>query len=109
MATYEEAAAGLSQALESGNTQDALAAQALYAEALGDDEAPEVELGPIKVDPVPADLQEEDEDLDATAAAEALAEAEGVDLSEVEGSGADGRILVSDVQAEVDAENEGLA
>ncbi len=48
MATYEEAAAGLAQALKSGNTQDAEAALALYADAVGDDDVPEVTLGPAK-------------------------------------------------------------
>lgn len=48
MATIEEAAAGLAQALKSGNAQESEAALALYADALGDDEAPAVELGPIK-------------------------------------------------------------
>jgi hypothetical protein len=47
-ASIEEAAAGLAQALDSGNEQDAVAAKALYAEALdGSDEA-DVSLGPIK-------------------------------------------------------------
>ena len=48
MASIEEAAAGLAQALRSGNAQESEAALALYADALGDDEAPAVELGPIK-------------------------------------------------------------
>ena len=40
---------------------------------------------------------------DATAAAESLAAEEGVDLSSVEGSGQDGRVLVSDVEAAAEA------
>jgi len=54
------------------------------------------------------EMQEEDEapaeeaaeeEIDATPAAEALAAEEGIDLADVEGSGEEGRILKSDVEA----------
>ncbi len=48
------------------------------------------------------EVVEEEDEFSATPAAEELAEAEGVDLSEVEGSGVDGKILVSDVQEAAD-------
>ena len=51
-------------------------------------------------------VEVEDDSPDATASAVELAEAEGVDLSEVEGSGEDGRILKSDVEATVEAEDD---
>ena len=43
---------------------------------------------------------------EATPAAEALAEEEDIDLSEVEGSGAEGRIIKSDVEAALPAEED---
>jgi len=48
-------------------------------------------------------VEDEDEaepvaDVNATEAAVVLAAAEGIDLSDVQGSGEDGRILVSDVE-----------
>ncbi len=43
---------------------------------------------------------------EATPAAEALAEAAGVDLAEVDGSGADGRIVKADVEADIDPETD---
>ncbi len=43
-----------------------------------------------------------EDEADASPAARELAEAEGVDLSEVEGSGEDGRILKSDVEAHLE-------
>jgi len=44
----------------------------------------------------------EEAEVDATPAAEAKAEELGVDLAEVEGSGADGRVTVGDVEAAAD-------
>lgn len=41
-------------------------------------------------------------ELKVTSAAEALADEEGVDLSEIEGSGSDGRITKADVEASVE-------
>ncbi len=70
----------------------------LIVEALGEAEAEEA------ADEAAPEADAEAEEADATAAAEAKAEELGVDLSEVEGSGADGRILVSDVE---DAAEEG--
>jgi pyruvate/2-oxoglutarate dehydrogenase complex dihydrolipoamide acyltransferase (E2) component len=61
---------------------------------------------PIAV--TPATPEEEDDDaaaeseVDATESAVALAEENGVDLSEVEGTGTDGRITKADVQAYLD-------
>jgi pyruvate dehydrogenase E2 component (dihydrolipoamide acetyltransferase) len=43
---------------------------------------------------------------EATPAAEALAEAEGVDLSEVEGTGKDDKVTVADVKEALDAEQD---
>jgi len=48
--------------------------------------------------PAPAEEAAEEE-IDATPAAEALAAEEGIDLADVEGSGEEGRILKSDVEA----------
>ena len=45
----------------------------------------------------------EEEDVFATPAAESLAASEGVDLSQVEGSGESGRVLVGDVEAAAEA------
>lgn len=42
------------------------------------------------------------EDIDATPEAVELAEEGGVDITEIQGTGKDGRILVGDVQAEID-------
>lgn len=53
-----------------------------------------------------ADTPEETTEVEATEAAERRAEELGVDLSSVEGSGAEGRILVEDVEEE--AEEEGV-
>jgi pyruvate/2-oxoglutarate dehydrogenase complex dihydrolipoamide acyltransferase (E2) component len=44
------------------------------------------------------DASEADSSVDATAAAEELAAEEGVDLSEVEGSGVEGRVTKPDVE-----------
>jgi pyruvate/2-oxoglutarate dehydrogenase complex dihydrolipoamide acyltransferase (E2) component len=146
--SLDDAAHALAAALESGNTQAAIKAQAMYDEALGDDPRPEVDLGPLKRDGVTlADLAPNQEaqvsseaggateqdledaavnqlsgdvataaggsegeetmvekaedisvDVDATEAAVRLAEKNKVDLSDVEGSGADGRITKSDVE-----------
>lgn len=49
-------------------------------------------------------VTEEEGSVDATPDAEALAEEHGILLSEIEGSGKDGRILKSDVQAVIDEE-----
>ena len=54
----------------------------------------------------PVDTPEETTEVEATDAAERRAEELGVDLSSVEGSGAEGRILVEDVEEE--AEEEGV-
>ena len=48
-------------------------------------------------------VEEAEEDVFATPAAESLAASGGVDLSQVEGSGQDGRVLVSDVEAASEA------
>ena len=53
-----------------------------------------------------ADASDKTDEVDATDAAERRAEELGVDLSTVEGSGAEGRILVEDVEEE--AEEEGV-
>jgi large subunit ribosomal protein L20 len=50
------------------------------------------------------DASEEDAEVEATDAAERRAEELGVDLSEVEGSGAGGRVLVEDVEEEAEEE-----
>lgn len=44
-------------------------------------------------------------EVDATDAARELAEAEGIDLTAVEGTGADGRIVLGDVRALIDDED----
>lgn len=57
--------------------------------------------------PDPDQADEEDEvEADATDAAEALAEEHGIDLAEITGTGANGRILLADVQAAVAAKEE---
>ena len=48
MASWQEVATGLKQALVSGNAQASESAIALYDETLGDDDELSVELGPIK-------------------------------------------------------------
>ena len=82
VAEVEEA---VSEATDTEATLTASEAGAIVeeAEAAPADEAPEAEEAPAP---------------DATPAAAELAREEGVDLSQVEGSGADGRILVSDVE-----------
>lgn len=62
------------------------------AEAASDPNAPPAQ--------EPADSEK---DYEASSEAEELAEAEGIDLNSLEGSGADGRILVSDVRAAIEA------
>jgi len=47
-----------------------------------------------------------EDEVEATDAAEKLAKELGVDLSEIEGTGADGRVIVSDVQAAAAAKEE---
>jgi pyruvate/2-oxoglutarate dehydrogenase complex dihydrolipoamide acyltransferase (E2) component len=150
--SLEDAAHALAAALYSGNTQAAIKAQAMYEEAVGDDDIPTPDLGPLKRDGVDklqalADLApnqdaqisseagaateqdladaavnqlsgdvataaggsegeetmaEKAEDIsvdaNATEAAVRLAEENKVDLSDVKGSGADGRITKGDVE-----------
>lgn len=45
----------------------------------------------------------DEEEVDATSAARELAVEEGVDLAGIEGTGNDGRVLKSDVEAAVEA------
>lgn len=54
----------------------------------------------------PEEIDEAPEEVDATSAAEELAAEHGVDLAGVEGTGKDGRVLKSDVQAAVDEAEE---
>ena len=74
----------------------------------------EEELAPVDPNAPPSEdgspnpASDPEKDYEASSEAEELAEAEAVDLNEVEGSGADGRILVSDVRAAI-AEREAEA
>lgn len=52
---------------------------------------------------VVGDLEEATRPVDATDAARALADEEGVDLGSLEGTGEDGRVLKSDVEAALDS------
>jgi N utilization substance protein A len=62
---------------------------------------PEVEAGPeTEAEPEPAEV-------DATSAAEELAAEHGIDLTAVEGTGQDGRVLKGDVEAVVAKDREG--
>ena len=56
----------------------------------------------LEIEPIEA--EEELAEIDATGAAQELAEEEGVDLADIEGSGLDGRILVSDVRDAIGGE-----
>lgn len=83
-------------------------AKASGESAVGEASAPvEEELAPVDPNAPPSEdrssnpASDPDKDYEASSEAEELAEAEAVDLSEVEGSGADGRVLVADVKAEV--------
>lgn len=144
MASWQEVATALKQALSSGNAKESESAIALYEDTLGDDEELYVQLDPIKrtiltpeeaasvsevgqgteqdqedaavnaSDQTPAtttinagdekSLDEvaepilDEEDLNVTPAARKLAEEKDVDLSEVVGSGKDGRITSKDVE-----------
>lgn len=65
----------------------------------------EVEMSPAEAEAnglVAIGAVEVTEEVSATDAAEELAEEEGVDLSDVEGTGADGKVLKSDVQDAID-------
>jgi pyruvate/2-oxoglutarate dehydrogenase complex dihydrolipoamide acyltransferase (E2) component len=88
----------IEEATGSKATLTASEAQTLVqsAEAEGDAQAPEEAAAEEAAAPEAA------EEVEATPAAEALAAEEGVDLSEVEGSGEDGKILKSDVEAAAD-------
>jgi pyruvate/2-oxoglutarate dehydrogenase complex dihydrolipoamide acyltransferase (E2) component len=74
----------------------------------------EEELAPVDPNAPPSEdgspnpAADPEKDYEASSEAEELAEAEAVDLSDVDGSGADGRILVSDVRAAI-AEREAEA
>ncbi len=81
---------------------DAEASPEAEAEPEPEDEPePEVEAGPeVEAEAEPAEV-------DATSAAEELAAEHGVDLTAVEGTGQDGRVLKGDVEAVVAKEREG--
>lgn len=59
----------------------------------------EKENNEVTVEDVVKEVEKAKEELDATDTAVELAEEHGVDLTKVEGTGADGRILKSDVEA----------
>ncbi len=83
-------------------------AQAAGETAVGEPSASvEEELAPVDPNAPPSEdgspnpASDPEKDYEASSEAEELAEAEAVDLSDVDGSGADGRILVSDVRAAI--------
>jgi translation initiation factor IF-2 len=84
--------------------EEAEAAEAEEEEAAAEEPAAE-EAAPAEepVEEEAVEAEEEEEELAITAAAEELAEEHGIDLDAVEGTGKDGRILKSDVQAAVEA------
>jgi pyruvate/2-oxoglutarate dehydrogenase complex dihydrolipoamide acyltransferase (E2) component len=84
-------------------------AKAAGENAVGEPSASvEEELAPVdpnaprSEDGSPNPASDPEKDYEASSEAEELAEAEAVDLNEVEGHGADGRILVSDVRAAIE-------
>lgn len=60
--------------------------------------------GNVKAQFAPQKADTSEEEVDATDEARALAEAHGIDLSTVQGTGANGRILKKDVEAAIPSE-----
>src|SRR5690606_2747291 len=60
--------------------------------------------GKVKAQFAPQKADTDEEEVDATDEARALAEAHGIDLSTVQGTGANGRILKKDVEAAIPSE-----
>ena len=107
-ASLIEAGNNLAAAVRNGSVGIVSAALAAWYEAAGSAEDitsgtegnPIGESGGVLMVGLDDNLDEQPEgDVFATSAASDLAEREGVELEDVEGSGQDGRILVSDVEA----------